>query len=165
MAAPISPLFPDTRPSRPEIPNDCITVTGSRDVDTETLGRSILNALSVFLGKRRHWLLGGAIGVDDLVTQWLLERGELVTGVVPFLREHQPKTVQHTLSKLNGGCLELAFDRSKKAYLDRNSFMVDHSAVVIAFWNGEKGGTWQTIQYALKTGKQTHVYPISGSRH
>lgn len=156
-------LFPDQSPSRLGLPTDCITVTGSRDVDAVKLAATAAKALSSFIGRQRRWLLGGAVGVDDLVSQWLLSQGELVTGVVPFLRDDQPKTVQDTLSRLNGGCLELAFSKTKKAYLDRNAFMVDHSAVVIAFWNGEKGGTWQTIQYALKTGRETHVHPIPTS--
>ena len=32
--------------------------------------------------------------------------------------------------------------------------MVDKSDIVLAIWNGEKiGGTWYTINYALKKGK------------
>lgn len=156
-------LFSQPPPNRPEIPSSCITITGSRDVDPDNLLAEIPQNLAPFLGKKQHWLLGGAIGVDNIASQWLLAEGELVTGVVPFLKENQPASVQDTLSKLNGGCYELAFPKTKKAYLDRNSFMVDHSHVVIAFWNGEKGGTWQTIQYALKNGKETHVYPVSTS--
>ena len=36
----------------------------------------------------------------------------------------------------------------------RNQYMVDHSDLVLAVWNGEKkGGTWNTIRYAQKVGK------------
>lgn len=156
-------LFEEYNPSRPEIPRDCITITGSRDVDPAKLLAVVPEALASFRGMNRHWLLGGAIGVDDHVTRWLLGHEERVTGVVPFLKENQPASVQETLAGLDGGCYELALPKTKKAYLDRNSFMVDHSQVVIAFWNGEKGGTWQTIQYALKNVKETHVYPVTGS--
>lgn len=37
---------------------------------------------------------------------------------------------------------------SKSAYQKRNVWMVDHSALVIAVFNGEPGGTLNTIQYA-----------------
>jgi predicted Rossmann fold nucleotide-binding protein DprA/Smf involved in DNA uptake len=158
-------LFPDQPSTRFELPADCITVTGSRDVDAARLAAAMPKALSAFLGMQRRWLLGGAVGVDDLVSQWLLSQGESVTGVVPFLQADQPKAAQGTLSRLTGGCLELGYSKTKKAYLDRNAFMVDHSNVVIAFWNGEKGGTWQTIQYALKIGRETHVYPVPGTNH
>ena len=42
---------------------------------------------------------------------------------------------------------------SKAAYQKRNMWMVDHSALVIAVFNGEPGGTLNTIQYA----QQNHV--------
>lgn len=36
----------------------------------------------------------------------------------------------------------------------RNRYMVDNSDMVIAIWNGEKkGGTWNTIQYAISKNK------------
>ena len=37
---------------------------------------------------------------------------------------------------------------SKAAYQKRNIWMVDHSALLIAVFNGEPGGTLNTIQYA-----------------
>lgn len=37
----------------------------------------------------------------------------------------------------------------------RNVYMVDHSDMVLAIWNGiESGGTWNTIQYARKQRKK-----------
>lgn len=39
---------------------------------------------------------------------------------------------------------------SKGAYQKRNIWMVDHSALLIAIFNGEPGGTLNTIQYAQK---------------
>lgn len=36
------------------------------------------------------------------------------------------------------------------AYQTRNIWMVDHSALVIAVFNGSSGGTWNTIAYAQK---------------
>lgn len=39
---------------------------------------------------------------------------------------------------------------SKYAYQRRNEWMVDHSARVIAVYNGTKGGTRNTIEYAVK---------------
>ncbi|MBO5006027.1 MAG: DUF1273 family protein [Clostridia bacterium] len=36
----------------------------------------------------------------------------------------------------------------------RNEYMVDKSNLVLAIWNGDKsGGTWNTIKYAIKKGK------------
>ena len=38
------------------------------------------------------------------------------------------------------------------SYQKRNEWMVDHSSRVIAFFNGEPGGTANTIDYARKRG-------------
>ena len=39
-----------------------------------------------------------------------------------------------------------------RTYQRRNEFMVDHSNLVIAVWNGEKSGTKNTIDYAERKG-------------
>jgi len=41
---------------------------------------------------------------------------------------------------------------SRSSYQRRNEFMVDHSSRVIALYNGTKGGTKNTIDYAHKKG-------------
>ena len=41
---------------------------------------------------------------------------------------------------------------SKSCFQIRNKWMVDHSNIVIAVYNGEKGGTKNTIDYALRQG-------------
>lgn len=38
------------------------------------------------------------------------------------------------------------------SYQKRNEWMVDHSSLVIAMFNGEKGGTYNTVKYAEKKG-------------
>ena len=43
----------------------------------------------------------------------------------------------------------------------RNEYMVDNSEKVYAFWNGEeKGGTWNTIQYARSKGKEIEIIDL-----
>ena len=44
----------------------------------------------------------------------------------------------------------LCSDYSKDAYQTRNKWMVNHSSMVIAVYNGKAGGTRNTIQYAWK---------------
>lgn len=36
----------------------------------------------------------------------------------------------------------------------RNEYMVDHSDIVLAVWNGKKSGTENCIKYAEKMGKK-----------
>ena len=43
-------------------------------------------------------------------------------------------------------------DFSYAAYQTRNEWMVRHSALVIAVFNGERGGTKNTMDYAQRTG-------------
>ena len=45
--------------------------------------------------------------------------------------------------------------------LVRNDYMVDHSDLVLAIWNGEQsGGTWHTIEYAKAKGKQVDIIKV-----
>lgn len=46
---------------------------------------------------------------------------------------------------------------SKGCYQIRNCWMVDHSALVIAAYNGNKGGTQNTIRYAEKQGVSVRI--------
>ena len=47
---------------------------------------------------------------------------------------------------------------SKASYQIRNEWMVDHSARVIAIYNGASGGTAKTIAYAEKHGVEVRRY-------
>lgn len=39
----------------------------------------------------------------------------------------------------------------------RNEYMVDHSRIVVAAWDGTKGGTGNCVRYARKTGKTLYT--------
>ena len=46
---------------------------------------------------------------------------------------------------------------NKGCFMTRNKWMVDHSNLVIAVFNGEKGGTKNTIDYARKQGIEVRL--------
>lgn len=46
---------------------------------------------------------------------------------------------------------------SMSAYQKRNEWMVDHSGLLLAFYNGAPGGTANTIQYARKRGVEFRI--------
>ena len=46
---------------------------------------------------------------------------------------------------------------SRACFQIRNEWMVNHAARVIAVFNGEKGGTKNTIDYAVRTGIPVHL--------
>ncbi|MCI8677851.1 MAG: DUF1273 domain-containing protein [Lawsonibacter sp.] len=46
----------------------------------------------------------------------------------------------------------------KNCMLDRNRFLVDHAAALLAVYNGERrGGTAATVRYAQKMGREIIV--------
>ena len=51
---------------------------------------------------------------------------------------------------------------SRACFQIRNEWMVDHSARVIAVFNGEKGGTKNTIDYAKRQKVGVHLADING---
>ena len=48
--------------------------------------------------------------------------------------------------------LKILLHYFRACYQKRNEFMVDHSNLVIAVWNGKKSGTKNTIDYANRHG-------------
>ena len=46
---------------------------------------------------------------------------------------------------------------NKGYFMTRNKWMVDHSSLVLAVYNGEKGGTRNTIDYARKQGIEVRL--------
>ncbi|MBO5452974.1 MAG: DUF1273 family protein [Clostridia bacterium] len=46
---------------------------------------------------------------------------------------------------------------SMGAYMKRNKWMVDHSTLVLAFYNGTPGGTRNTIEYAKQNETETII--------
>lgn len=46
---------------------------------------------------------------------------------------------------------------SKNCYMQRNAYMVDAASLVIALYDGQKGGTKNTVDYAVKSGREIIV--------
>ena len=49
---------------------------------------------------------------------------------------------------------------SPSCMMRRNRYMVDHSSVLIACYEGLTGGTWNTIRYAMQLDKEVIHLPI-----
>lgn len=62
------------------------------------------------------------------------------------------RTVLHTADAVNYVCVF----RCRGCYHIRNRWLVDHSSRVIAVYNGQLGGTKNTINYAGRTGVPVH---------
>ena len=110
------------------------------------------------------WYVGGAEGVDNYALIYLLENSQPVIAVVPFKRVSQPRACSKLLSRCNK-VVELngkrkSYSEMVESYYARNMYMVDNADVVLAFHNGNSGGTIQCIKYAKKKRKEVRVIRI-----
>jgi uncharacterized phage-like protein YoqJ len=99
-------------------------------------------------------VVGGARGIDSIVGLVAAKMGLPVTLALPFigcnptdnneLMKYSNVTVVHVSEKPYT-------DNSQ--YQKRNTWMVDHSDILIAYWDGTPGGTANTVRYAEKIRK------------
>ncbi len=100
-------------------------------------------------------VVGGARGIDTIVGLVAAKMGLPVTLALPFigcnptdnneLMKYSNVTVVHVSEKPYT-------DNSQ--YQKRNTWMVDHSDMLIAYWNGTPGGTANCVRYAQRVGKK-----------
>jgi predicted Rossmann fold nucleotide-binding protein DprA/Smf involved in DNA uptake len=135
-----------------------IAVTGSRSIPRE-IGRTLFDRFLVpWLGDGRTWFTGGARGLDLWCLEWLLDRAETCHVVVPFSVQDQPQPTRPVIERASH-VTELGYPKSKHAYLKRNEYMVERAGVVIGFRSGDSKGTLNTLQYAIRSGREVHAYP------
>jgi predicted Rossmann fold nucleotide-binding protein DprA/Smf involved in DNA uptake len=117
-----------------------VAVIGSRDFDDK---QKMYSVLSPHLAKIKLIVSGGARGADTLATNWAADFG------VPYLvfpaLWHDPVTGE--------------YDRG--AGFRRNRDIVEHSDVIIAFWDGKSKGTNHSIQMAQEMGKTVRIVPFT----
>ncbi|MDR1928053.1 MAG: DUF1273 domain-containing protein [Oscillospiraceae bacterium] len=116
-----------------------------------------------------HFLSGCALGVDQWALELLLDLKKCyphikIEAVIPC----ENQDLKWNLAKkeryrsLLVRCdiktmLQSAY--SPDCMRKRNQYMVDRSALVIAVWNMQSGGTKQTVAYAKKSGKAVVLIP------
>ncbi len=81
------------------------------------------------------------IGNEDGKSEWPRRAGKIL--------RHADAVVEVSPRYLHPGVYQL-----------RNIWMVDHASLVIAAFNGETGGTHNTILYARRQGVEVHYLPI-----
>jgi len=103
------------------------------------------------------WLVGGAIGADQIATDELLKLGERVELVLPFRPDIQAarwtRDQQRVLREQVARAAAVHVIRGHydpAAYHERNRHMVQRADLLVAFWNGRErgGGTVSTIRLA-----------------
>lgn len=136
-----------------------VVITGSRDVSRDVARDLFEQHLSSLLHQGRTWLLGGARGIDQWATEWLLEHNEGCWIVVPYTSVRQPKWIQPWLEQVDR-VVELQLPRRKSAYSYRNRYMVDLCGIVIGFRSGKGGSTLAILKYALRQQREVHAIPV-----
>ena len=146
---------------------------GGYDFDTPK-NRNIMRELTKLIEQNEadHYICGGALGVDMMALEICYElRRKLnctIEVAVPF--EEQTKyykdnhkelyrtqlirankvTQVDKLTNYYGGTINAKLQR-------RNEYMVDNADLIIAVWDGSKGGTKNCIDYALSKYKKVIV--------
>ena len=117
-----------------------VAVIGSRDYDDK--GR-LYEVLTKNKDKIKIIVSGGARGADTLATDWAKDFGFPYL-VFPALW-HDPITGE--------------YDRG--AGFRRNRYIIDHSDIIFAFWDGKSPGTASSVQIANDSNKRVIVIPFT----
>ena len=119
-----------------------------------------------------YFISGGAIGVDMDFAEAVLQAREQHTDIILEIavpcRNQDLKwgkaDKERYVEILNGADIVNILSENYTSFCmqKRNEYMVDKSDLVLAFWNGvESGGTWNTINYAQRNGKQILINKLS----
>lgn len=131
--------------------------------------------LELIAGGTKRFLCGGAIGVDQMACEILLDLRDngcdiYIELAIPFKEQYIKWQTENKQIHQNH------IDRvDKVTYVDciqeyqctnnigkydvrklnlRNRYMVDNSDIIIAIWNGESGGTADCVKYATRKNKK-----------
>jgi len=103
---------------------------------------------------------GMALGWDTAAAEAAILLGIPFDAAVPFKGQENrwPKSSQdkyHSLL-LKASSVEIVgtSEYFRKAMQDRNEYMVDHCDLLLALWNGSRGGTFNCISYAKSQNKK-----------
>ena len=118
----------------------------------------------------RHFLCGMARGADFYFCDAVLALRERRSGVtleavIPCEEQAARWTEREreryfTLVERCDGETMLQHHYDKGCMLRRNRYLVDHSAMLIAVYDGMLGGTMYTLSYAMKRGLETVILEV-----
>lgn len=104
---------------------------------------------------------GMALGVDQIFAELCVEMGISFLAAVPCLGQDArwPPASQKRYRELIDKAFEVVYVTDEPYHNPecmqlRNEWMVDHCDLLLAVWNGSKGGTWNCIEYATSKNKR-----------
>lgn len=119
-----------------------------------------------------YFISGMAQGADMLFAEIVLDLKKIYPHIrlecaLPFPRQTSKWTheVKFRYERIIESCDKVTVicnTFSKSCFLKRNKYMVDSCDKVIAVYDGKKGGTKFTVDYAFKRGKQIIIIDPSG---
>lgn len=121
----------------------------------KTLGETVA---SLYQDGMRNFLCGMARGCDMYFAEAVLALGKedaALVAVIPYAEQSRawPAGERLRWRRLVESAQErvlLQEEYSAGCFQRRNQYMVDHSALLLAVYDGTAGGTRQTIQYAMR---------------
>ncbi len=148
-----------------------ITITGTRDLPDAAAERCEIlfeRYLAPFAKGGHEFFVGGGVGFDTLVLEWLVTRRAPVTVVVPATVDDQPVPARGRIRQAEQAYLaevvELEDPRypEPEAYQARDRYMVDRSGLVIGYPLGDETGegTWHTLDYAASRDTPRLIVPL-----
>jgi len=145
-------------------------VTGHRDIPAnkaDFIRSQLTSAVQTAIAcGYTHFISGFAAGVDLMFAEIIadLKSSHAITLEAAIPYPGRMKTPDMTFQRLIRACDIInvhSAGYSKKCYMVRNRYMVDHSSLVIAVYDGRKtGGTAATVRYAAKLGRLIKQIPF-----
>lgn len=118
-----------------------------------------------------HFICGMANGCDMYCAEAVLKLKEefpdiTLEAAVPFDGQESKWSADLKLRYreilINCNAVKLISDNyTRFCMMQRNRYMVDHSSILIACYNGQYGGTWNTIKYAMNLDREIIHIPIN----
>lgn len=142
------------------------------DINCLSLKDSIYDAVeAVYRSGRRHFICGMATGCDFYFCEAVLALREehpevTIEAAIPFEGQangwnaRQKQRYLRLVSECDYQTV-VQKDYSPDCYMNRNRYMVDSSSVLIAAYNGRRGGTMNTLLYAIRSGLELIQLPIN----
>lgn len=118
----------------------------------------------------RHYICGMATGCDMYFCEAVLalreQRGDItLEAAVPWpgQSESWDRALRERYARLTSECdVQTVISRAytPECMLERNKYMVDKASYLIAAYDGKRGGTQNTILYAIRSGLEIIQLPI-----
>jgi len=140
-----------------------VMVTGHRPQRLRGQEKEVSAAVGELLDQLKpdKAISGMAAGTDQIFAMEAIDRDIPLYCYFPYPRQHYHPQEEYIIER-SAGCRNICNKYSKESYMIRDKAMVDDSDIVIAVWDGiEQGGTWNTIDYARKRGKEIKYIMIN----